>query len=73
MLGPQEDKPTASICNIQDRANRLCERPPSFDLLHNLDELDGIHEGLTFPTDEEKKSLHRVPDSIPWNSYRELQ
>lgn len=33
-------------------------------------ELDGIHDGLEFPTDEERATLRRVKDSIPWNAYR---
>lgn len=33
-------------------------------------ELDGIHDGLIFPTDEERATLRRVPDSVPWNAYR---
>lgn len=32
---------------------------------------DGIHDGLEFPTDEEKMTLRRVTDTIPWNAYRE--
>lgn len=34
------------------------------------DELDGIHDGLEFPTDEERLTLRRVSDTIPWNAYR---
>lgn len=34
-------------------------------------ELDGIHDGLVFPTEEERKTLRRVADTIPWNAYRE--
>ncbi|KDR86044.1 hypothetical protein GALMADRAFT_109580 [Galerina marginata CBS 339.88] len=34
---------------------------------HNL--LDGIHDGLEPPTDEERAVLRRVPDNIPWDSY----
>lgn len=34
-------------------------------------DLDGIHDGLTFPTQEELLSLRRVSDAIPWNAYRE--
>jgi len=34
--------------------------------------LDEDHAGLIFPTEEEKKTLRRVPDSIPWNAYRKL-
>jgi len=32
---------------------------------------DGIHDGLEFPTEEEKKTLRRVADTIPWNAYRQ--
>lgn len=35
-------------------------------------DLDGIHDGLEFPTDEERETLRRVPDYIPWNAYREF-
>lgn len=34
-------------------------------------ELDGVHDGLVFPTEEEKQTLRRVSDSIPWNAYCE--
>lgn len=33
-------------------------------------ELDGIHDGLVFPTDEEIATLRRVADKIPWGAYR---
>ncbi|KAF8872958.1 peptide transporter PTR2A [Infundibulicybe gibba] len=32
-------------------------------------ELDGIHDGLEFPTEHERQTLRRVSDSIPWNAY----
>jgi POT family proton-dependent oligopeptide transporter len=32
--------------------------------------LDGIHDGLEFPTDDEKQTLRRVADTIPWTAYR---
>ncbi|KAI1798166.1 oligopeptide transporter [Ganoderma leucocontextum] len=32
-------------------------------------ELDGIHDGLEFPTEEEKKTLRRVADALPWAAY----
>ncbi|KAF9456664.1 POT family-domain-containing protein [Collybia nuda] len=32
-------------------------------------EIDEIHEGLVFPTDEERATLRRVADKIPWNAY----
>jgi hypothetical protein len=33
---------------------------------------DGIHDGLEFPTEEERRTLRRVADKIPWNAYRAL-
>ncbi|SJL09229.1 related to PTR2-Di-and tripeptide permease [Armillaria ostoyae] len=32
-------------------------------------ELDGIHDGLEFPTEEEIETLRRVSDAIPWTAY----
>ncbi|KAF4618863.1 hypothetical protein D9613_009972 [Agrocybe pediades] len=32
-------------------------------------ELDGIHDGLEFPTEEERNTLRRVPDKVPWATY----
>ncbi|KAJ7659102.1 peptide transporter PTR2A [Mycena polygramma] len=34
-----------------------------------LHEIDGIHDGLVCPTDEERETLRRVGDVIPWNAY----
>lgn len=33
---------------------------------------DGIHDGLEFPTEEERITLRRVADTIPWNAYRKF-
>jgi hypothetical protein len=35
-------------------------------------EQDVLDEILELPTTEEKATLRRVPDSIPWNAYREI-
>ncbi|KAK0444239.1 PTR2-domain-containing protein [Desarmillaria tabescens] len=32
-------------------------------------ELDGIHDDLEFPTEEEINTLRRVSDTIPWSAY----
>ncbi|PPQ93583.1 hypothetical protein CVT25_005463 [Psilocybe cyanescens] len=32
-------------------------------------ELDGVHDGLVFPTDEERATLRRIADTIPWSAY----
>ncbi|KAG5339839.1 hypothetical protein C0989_003348 [Termitomyces sp. Mn162] len=38
----------------------------------STDNLDGIHDALEFPTEEERETLRRVPDTVPWSAYREL-
>ncbi|KAJ6504568.1 peptide transporter PTR2A [Mycena vulgaris] len=62
------------------------QKGDSFDEKHSKEEErsvtdnepDGIHDGLVFPTDEERATLRRVPDTaprarlhpdIPWNAY----
>lgn len=32
-------------------------------------EVDEIHKGLEFPTEEERRTLRRVSDNMPWNAY----
>jgi POT family proton-dependent oligopeptide transporter len=31
---------------------------------------DDVHAGLEFPTDEERATLRRVADALPWTAYR---
>ncbi|KAJ7076586.1 peptide transporter PTR2A [Mycena belliarum] len=38
-------------------------------LLLHLHDTDGIHDGLVRPTEEERLTLRRVADTIPWNAY----
>jgi POT family proton-dependent oligopeptide transporter len=33
-------------------------------------DIDGLYEGLEFPTEHEMATLRRVPDTIPLNIYR---
>ncbi|KAF8558121.1 PTR2-domain-containing protein [Imleria badia] len=33
------------------------------------DDVDSIHEGLEFPTEEELTTLRRVSDALPWTAY----
>jgi len=35
-------------------------------------ELDGIHDGLDFPSEHERQTLRRVADTVPWNAYRKF-
>ncbi|KAJ7844986.1 hypothetical protein B0H13DRAFT_123956 [Mycena leptocephala] len=35
----------------------------------HMHEMDGIHDGLVCPTEEELAMLRRVGDAIPWNAY----
>ncbi|KAJ6566053.1 peptide transporter PTR2A [Mycena capillaripes] len=34
-----------------------------------LHEIDGVHDGLTCPSEEQLATLQRVGDAIPWNAY----
>lgn len=38
---------------------------------HSVSAHDGIHDGLVFPTEEERGTLRRVSDTVPWNAYCE--
>jgi len=49
-----------------DEKHRHDEQDPIQD---NNDDL--IHHGLEFPTDQERETLRRVADAIPWNAYRQ--
>lgn len=49
--------------------NKFGEEQEKERLLISDQELDGIHDGLIFPTEDERLTLRRVPDSIPWNAY----
>jgi POT family proton-dependent oligopeptide transporter len=48
------------------KKNELIDEKHSY---HSEQELDGIHDGLEFPTEEEKLILRRVADKMPWNAY----
>ncbi|KAJ7205762.1 peptide transporter PTR2A [Mycena pura] len=37
--------------------------------LLRLHESDGIHDGLVCPTDEQRETLRRVADHVPWSAY----
>ncbi|TEB30750.1 PTR2-domain-containing protein [Coprinellus micaceus] len=56
-----------------DITQEVVAAPPSFKtsdfIFHTPEPYDPDHEGLEFPTDEEKATLRRVSDTIPWNAY----
>ncbi len=56
---------TSSVAHPEDEKRGL-DTGSSSDGDH---ELDGIHDGLEFPTEEEKRTLRRVADTIPWTAY----
>ena len=53
----------------QDEVGEEQEQEKERLLLVSDQELDTIHDGLIFPTEDERLTLRRVPDSIPWNAY----
>ena len=52
---------------IETKVAMSADQVVSAEALH---ELDGIHDGLEFPTEEERATLRRVADKVPWNAYR---
>lgn len=76
MAGVQHDDVAfAALSDVKEREHELEKRGSSEDQVssHNdLHGLDDVHEGLTFPTEEERQTLRRIADTIPWNAYREF-
>ncbi|KAF8882515.1 peptide transporter PTR2A [Gymnopilus junonius] len=58
-----DDQGLAALADIK-KSDSLSEKHSDID--HEFDE---VHDGLEFPTDEERATLRRVPDSLPWNAY----
>lgn len=67
MSAIQHDDQTAAALVDEKKSNHN-ESSAGSELEH---ELDGIHDGLEFPTEEERATLRRVPDKVPWNAYCE--
>jgi POT family proton-dependent oligopeptide transporter len=53
--------------DFENKSSRVTDTDTSS--VNNLN--DGIHDGLVFPTNEDKATLRRVPDSIPYQAYCE--
>lgn len=61
-----EDPAFAALSKVEEHD----EKPsPSVESVPQ-EEGDDIHSGLIFPTDEERATLRRVADTLPWNAYR---
>ncbi len=75
MAGLQVDAEIAAISETQRHLEineKVDEKVHSDDVsseVHHELERDGIHDGLEFPTKEERATLRRVSDAIPWNAY----
>ncbi|KAJ7150122.1 peptide transporter PTR2A [Mycena crocata] len=79
MAGLQTDAtaPLAALSVVEaEKSHSLDEKHrghgPGEEVTHDSfsePELDGIHDGLVFPTDEERTTLRRVPDAVPWSAY----
>jgi len=63
-----DDEGFEAVGDIKKEIEQLSYANRSDDNSH---ELDGIHDDLEFPTGEERATLRRVADAIPWNAYRE--
>ncbi|OCH86995.1 oligopeptide transporter [Obba rivulosa] len=70
MAGLQAD--TDIMAGLAESKNREViyeKNVASSSIDHESHELDGVHDGLEFPTAEERETLRRVPDAVPWNAY----
>lgn len=71
MAGIAQDDIVAGLAEAEKVRYEHNLKHPSISDSHSVKETnDGIHDGLEFPTDEEKQTLRRVPDKIPTNAYR---
>lgn len=72
---------TFNMSREEDRAltntfeRRLASEKNSHGSEHDEDLVytDPIHVGLRVPTEEEKRTLRRVSDALPWSAYCELR
>lgn len=71
MAGLQADKDILAGLAEAKRDEAEYEKQNIDDSTSQEHELDGIHDGLEFPTKDERHTLRRVSDSIPWSAYRE--
>nr|VWO95986.1 WxL domain surface protein [Ganoderma boninense] len=70
MAGLQADKDIiAGLAEAKHDELELEKKGLSPTSSNHSHELDGIHDGLEFPTEEEKKTLRRVADTLPWAAY----
>lgn len=76
MAGLQVDDAAFAAYSEVDRNQFVLEKKLDVSTEHVVasdaasQELDGIHDGLEFPSDEERETLRRVADAVPWNAYR---
>ncbi|RPD65524.1 oligopeptide transporter [Lentinus tigrinus ALCF2SS1-7] len=70
MAGLQADKDIvaglAEAKSLEYELEKKGSSPPASSHEH---ELDGIHDGLEFPTEHERVTLRRVADAVPWSAY----
>ena len=70
MAGLQADKDIlAGLAEATRDEVELKKKIVSSDTTSHEHELDGIHDGLEFPTEEEKQTLRRVADTLPLRAY----
>jgi POT family proton-dependent oligopeptide transporter len=63
-----DDNIIAAIGDVKQLENE--KRAPDVKSVYESEsELDGIHDGLVFPTEEETLTLRRVSDVMPWSAY----
>lgn len=67
MAAPHDDDQALPALSEVERLDEKLVEPTSPTYANT--EVDDVHAGLIFPTDEERANLRRVADSLPWNAY----
>lgn len=72
MAGLQADRDIiAGLAEAKQHEYELEKKGISPSTSSHEHELDGIHDGLELPTEEEKRTLRHVSDAVPWSAYCE--
>lgn len=74
MAGHTADADLAALAETKIEEPEYEKRHPSDEKFaesspDNNASIDEVHAGLEFPTEEERHTLRRVSDAIPWSAY----
>lgn len=68
-MAAPNDGPALAALDREDKYHVPDEKVPAGDEASSDVLEDDAHAGLEFPTEEERLTLRRVADALPWSSY----